>query len=269
MSSVLPGQDAHSAPDLTAQLYHDDRISVSPSWLSIDNARYSIRTVVRLEYASTPPQLGIAYSFFFGAIVLIAYSFYQFTKSSLPTVVPWIMLLGSVAILLYSAFVIFSSKTRHQITVTLLDGGQVPIVVGKGEQAQSLLDGLTRAMDWHLNRDFPIATKRGSHVRQAIASSGKAAAAAKVTPATTPIYAADNTFAVSNGSKAQGIPATSTASAPPDIHETFDDAPEKRALYEMSSGQAFHRAITDPKQHPSRVVRKWPSFVSAILKRRN
>lgn len=161
--------------DSGADLYRDDRISVTPSWLSVDKVRYSIRTVVRLEYDTLRPQLGIAYLFFFGAIILMAYSLFQFTKPALPTLVPWAMLLGSVVIFIYAATVAFRSKTRYQIVVTFLDGGNIPIITGNGLQAQGVLDSLTLAMDWHRTSDIVIDAKRGSHVRQAHASSSKGA----------------------------------------------------------------------------------------------
>lgn len=166
-------QQSQDPNDSGADLYRDDRISVTPSWLSIDNARYSIRTVVRLEYETLRPKLGIAYFFFFGAIILMAYSLYQFTKPSLHAWVPWIMLIGSVIIFLYAASMAFQSKTRYQIMVTLLDGAKVPIITGDGKQAQGVLDSLTLAMDWHRNSDIVIEAERSSHVRQAHASSSK------------------------------------------------------------------------------------------------
>jgi hypothetical protein len=218
------------AADRGVDLYRDERISVTPSWLSVDNSRYSIRTVVKLEYGSIRPQLGIAYIFFFGAIALMAYSLYQFTKPALPTLVPWIMLLGSEVIFLYAATVAFRSKTRYQITVTLLDGGKVPILTGNTEQAQGLLDSLTLAMDWHRNSDVLIEAERSSHVRQAHASSTKGV--------------------VSKDASSKGVSG-------------------KGASDEASVVKTPHPAVTDPKQHPSRVVHKLPPFIAAIFKGRN
>lgn len=174
---ILPSrrQQSQETANSGADLYRDDRISVTPSWLSVDKARYSIRTVVRLEYDTIRPQLGIAYLFFFGAIILMAYSFFQFTKPALPTLVPWAMLLGSVVIFIYAASVAFRSKTRYQVVVTFLDGSNIPIITGNGEQAHGLLDSLTLAMDWHRTSDVVIEAKRGSHVRQSYASSRKGA----------------------------------------------------------------------------------------------
>lgn len=214
---ILPSrrqQSAHTA-DSGADLYRDDRISVTPSWLSVDKARYSIRTVVRLEYDTLRPQLVIPYLFFFGAIILMAYSLYQFTKPALPILVPWAMLLGSVVIFIYAATVAFRSKTRYQVVVTFLDGSNIPISTGNGEQAQGLLDSLTLAMDWHRTTDVVIEAERGSHVRQAYASSSK------------------------------GVPG------------------ETSVL--KSSGSS----ASDPKAHPSKVVRKLSPVIAALLKNRD
>lgn len=208
-------QQSQKTADSGADLYRDDRISVTPSWLSVDNSRYSIRTVVRLEYRTIRPQLGIAYLFFFGAIILMAYSLFQFTKPALPALVPWAMLLGSVVIFIYAATVAFRSKTRYQVVVTFLDGSNLPVITGNGEQAQGLLDSLTLAMDWHRTSDVVIDAKRGSHVRQAYASSRKGAS---------------------------------------------DDA----SAVEKSSSSAG-----DPKAHPSKVVRKLPPVIAALLKNRD
>jgi hypothetical protein len=106
----------------------------------------------------------------------MAYSLYQFTKPSLHAWVPWIMLVGSVVIFLYAASIAFQSKTSYQIMVTMLDGAKIPIVTGDGQQAQGVLDSLTRAMDWHRSSDIVIEAERSSHVRQAHASSSKGVA---------------------------------------------------------------------------------------------
>jgi hypothetical protein len=190
---------------------------------------------VRLEYSTIRPQLGIAYIFFFGAIILMAYSLYQFTKPALPTLVPWIMLLGSVVIFLYAATVAFRSKTRYEVMVTLLDGGKIPIITSNGEQAQGLLDSLTLAMDWHRNSDVLIEAERGSHVRQAYASSSKGAASKGVS----------NEAASSNVASNEG------------------------ASHEATAVILSNSAAGDPKQHPSRVVRKLPPLIAALLKGRD
>lgn len=230
MSLPSRRQQTHKAADGGSDLYRDDRISVTPSWLSVDNSRYSIRTVVRLEYDRIRPQLGIAYIFFFGAIILMAYSLYQFTKPALPTLVPWIMLLGSVVIFLYAATVAFRTKTRYQVTVTLLDGGKVPIRTGNAEQAQGLLDSLTLAMDWHRNSDVLIEAERSSHIRQARASSSK------------------------------GDSGRDDAS---------QSAPVKGASYEAAAVEASKPAASNPREHPSRVVRKLPPIIAALLRGRD
>ena len=208
MKRPSQGQQTQKTAGSGSDLYRDERISVTPSWLSVDNARYSVRTIIKLDYGTIRPKLGIAYSFFFGAIILMAYSLYQFTKPELPTLVPWAMLIGSVAIFLYAATVAFRSKTRYQVTVTLLDGEKIPILTSNGEQAQGLLDSLTLAMDWHRNSDVLIDAERSSHVRQAYAASSK------------------------------GVKATAETS--------------------QSEG-------SDAKQHPSRVVRRLPPVLAAML----
>jgi len=230
LSLPTRSQQSKKAADRGADLYRDDRISVTPSWLSVDNSRYSVRTVVKLEHNTLRADPGIAYFFFFGAIILGAYSLYQFTKPELPTLVPWIMLLGSVVIFLYSASVAFASKTRYQVVVTLLDGDKIPIVTGNGKQAQGLLDSLTLAMDWHRNGDILIEAERDSHVRRSVASSSKGQ---------------------DSGTEKSG-----------------DNGKEKKnSAPDESSPVAIPVSQSEP--HPSRVVRKLPLIIAAILKGRD
>lgn len=149
---------------------------MTPSWLSVDQSKYAIRTITKINYGAIRPKLGVAYCFFFGAILLMAYSLYQFTKPTLPSLVPWLMLFGSVAIFLFAAAVAFRTKTRYKVIVTLLDGEKIPVITPNGEQAKGLLDSLTLAMDWHRNSDVVIDAARSSHVRQAYAASSKGVA---------------------------------------------------------------------------------------------
>lgn len=178
--------------------------------------------------------------YFFGAIVLMAYSIYQFTKPALPVLVPWIMLLASFAIFLYAASVSFRSKTRYQISVTLLDGEKIPIVVGSGEQAQGLLDSLTLAMDWHRNSDVLIDAARASKVRQSYASSNKGESSKR---------------GVNNDTSDKG------ASNKPAADVKHSDNNPVVATSNLVG--------TDPKQHPSRVVRKLPPIIAALLRGRD
>jgi len=147
-------------------LYRDDSFSVTPSWLSVGNTRYAIRTITRLDYDTIRPNLNVPYLFFFGAIVLMAYSLYQFTRPSVPAYVPWLMLIGSVSIFLYAAWNAFRTGPHYRLSVTLLDGEKIPLTTEDVDQAQGLLDGLTEAMDWHRNGDVLIDAERVSHVKQ-------------------------------------------------------------------------------------------------------
>jgi len=233
---ILPSNKQHSkhTADSSKDLYSDDRISVTPSWLAVDNARYSIRTVVRLEHATIHPQLGTAYIFFFGAIILMAYSLYQFTKPALPQVVPWVMLLASVAIFIYAAAVAFRSKNRYQVVVTFIDGVKIPIITENNKQAQGLLDSLTLAMDWHRNSDIVIDAERSNYVRQAHASSS------------------------------QGPSSKQNSGSQDTAQDMTTQEAAKEPVVEVS-----HTAPTEPMPHPSRVVRKLPPFIASMLKGRD
>lgn len=160
----------------------------------------------------------------------MAYSLYQFTKPALPTLVPWIMLLGSVVIFLYAGAVAFRSKTRYQVTVTLLDGGKIPISTGNGKQAQGLLDSLTLAMDWHRNSDVVIEAERSSHIRQAHASSSKRDSGRR--------------------DASQGGPTTG-------------------ASHDAVEVETSNPTANNSREHPSRVVRKLPPIIAAMLKGRD
>ena len=96
----------------------------------------------------------------------MAYSLFQFTRSTLPGYVPWIMLIGSVAIFLYAAWITFRSGMHYRIIVTLLDGEKIPLTTDDVDQAQGLLDSLTEAMDWHRSGDVLIDAERVSHIKK-------------------------------------------------------------------------------------------------------
>jgi len=184
-------------------LYSDERIRVTPSWLSFDQSRYAIRTIARIDYETHRPKVGIAYVFFFASIILLAYSLYHFTVPELPLLVPWLMLLGSLLICVVSGLIAFSAKTSYRVMVTLIDGGKVPIVTGSAKQAQGLLDSLTRAMDWHRSDDVVIETHRASHVRKhhATAATDMAGNPSQGNTAASPVQAATESAVASGVSK--------------------------------------------------------------------
>lgn len=152
-------------------LYSDDRFSVSPSWLAFDNSRYAIRTVVRLDFKSSKPQLTAPYAFIVAGVLLMIYSLYHFNNDSLSPVVPWFMLIASLAICVLFGFVIFNAKTSHHLQVTFIDGSKLPITTHNIDQANHLLDSLTKAMDWHRSGDVVLEAQRSSHVRKGYAVS--------------------------------------------------------------------------------------------------
>jgi len=197
--------------------------------------------VVKLEYDTIRAEPGIAYFFFFGSIILGAYSLYQFTKPELPTLVPWIMLLGSIVIFLYAASVVFGSKTRYKVIVTLLDGSNVPIITANGEQAQGLLDSLTKALDWHRSGDILIDAERASHVRRSRASSSKGQG---------------------NGKEKSAANKASVENAP------GEPAVEPGPVSSTQPGLVPAPSMS-PGPHPSKVVRKLPPFIAAMLKGRD
>lgn len=172
MSRPGYGVEVLGAIEEREPLFNDPhrQIVVTPSWLNVEQTRYAIRTVVRLDNQTTKPSVGAAYFFFFIAIALMAYSVYQFTKPQLPIFIPWIMLLGSLVICLGSAWLALSAKTRYRIQVTLIDGYKVGIQVDSGDTANKLLSALTLAMDWHRSADIVIDAERASHVRRRLAT---------------------------------------------------------------------------------------------------
>jgi len=116
------------------------------------------------------PKLNAPYIGFFGAILLMAYSLFQFTRPAVPGYVPWIMLFLSLVIFLGAAWITFRSGMHYRIVVTLLDGEKIPVTTDDIDQAQGLLDGLTEAMDWHRSGDVLIDAERVSHIKKSHAS---------------------------------------------------------------------------------------------------
>lgn len=162
---------ASSTSEASKVLFSDDRFSVSPSWLAFDNSRYAIRTVVRLDFKSTRPQLAAPYAFIVAGVLLMIYSLYHFSNESLSPVVPWFMLIASLAICVLFGFVVFNARTSHHLLVTFIDGSKLPITTRNIDQANNLLDSLTEAMDWHRSADVVLEAQRNSHVRKGYAVS--------------------------------------------------------------------------------------------------
>lgn len=144
---------------------------MSPSWLAFDNSRYAIRTVVRLDFKSTKPQLAAPYAFIVAGVLLMIYSLYHFSNEGLSPVVPWLMLIASLAMCVLFGFVVFNARTSHHLLVTFIDGSKLPITTQNIDQANNLLDSLTRAMDWHRSADVVLESQRNSHVRKGYAVS--------------------------------------------------------------------------------------------------
>ena len=93
-----------------------------------------------------------------------------------PTIIPYIMLAGSMTLMAGGAGVLYLARPRFRIDMTLLDGSRVSLRRKKKADAEELLAGLNIAMDWHRIADANIDLEhqelsRTSRVRQGIARS--------------------------------------------------------------------------------------------------
>lgn len=147
-------------------LHEDKQVSISPSWLVVDNTRYPIRTIVRVEFNRFKPRLGWAYTFFFVGVALLPWSVYQFWNPTLPDSIPWAMLIASAGMCMTAAWIVFGARTRYRILVSLLDGGQVRINKSNTQEAEGVLNGLTKAMDWHRSPDILTESARPDRIRR-------------------------------------------------------------------------------------------------------
>lgn len=160
-----------SGSEASKVLYSDDRFHVSPSWLAFDNSKYAIRTIVRLDFKSIKPALGVHYAFIVAGLLLMIYSAYHFNNEALSPIVPAIMLIASVAMCVIFGAIVLQAKASHHIQVRFIDGGKKTIAMSNIDQANGVLESLTEAMDWHRSGDVVLEAQRSSHVRKGYAVS--------------------------------------------------------------------------------------------------
>lgn len=139
----------------------------------VEQSRYAIRTIGQLDFKQISPKADRAVFGFFVGIALIVYSLYHLVTALVAVPALWIILLVSIGWTCVAAWYAFFTKAHYQITVVLLDGSRFHVKRRHLKQAQGLLDGVTRAMDWHRsNDDTAIDANRHSHVRRRIATVG-------------------------------------------------------------------------------------------------
>ena len=171
------------------ELYRDDQSSVTPSWLINGKSRYAVRTLVKLEYHKISKPKTRAGTMLLVGAVLTALSIRYILIGAQPAHVPLIMLAGSVTLLLGSGCALYLARPRFRIDMMLLDGSCVSLRRKRQVDAEGLLGGLSRAIDWHRRAD-PDAQclTRGRRLRKNVARSPgrKISQPARVVPAPAP-----------------------------------------------------------------------------------
>lgn len=147
-SCTSPGMTMPAASD-NGELYRDHQSSVSPAWLINGRSRYALRTVVKLEFCKIiQPRARAGFMLSVG-IVLSMVSVRYMLIDAQPDLIPVIMLAGSMTLMAGGACVLYLARPRFRIDVTLLDGSCVSLPRKTQAEAEGLLAGLSKAMDWH------------------------------------------------------------------------------------------------------------------------
>ena len=151
------------------ELYVNKGTKVTPSWLTLKNSHYAIRTIMRLEYKESNVYRNTATAVFFFALFLIVYCIYRFLTTELPDALFLILQLCCVGLWLFSGWFAFVVKPKFRISIVLIDGERVVVNRTERAEAQGLLSAVRRAMDWHRSDEVVLQASRQSHVRRSIA----------------------------------------------------------------------------------------------------
>lgn len=151
-------------------LHRDDTSMVTPSWLTVNQSRYAIRTIAQLDFREIKPRIGIAVAAFFMGLVLITISVYHLQTSAALVLVLWTGLIISVGWTVIAAWRAFLVRPYFRVGIVFLDGSRLSVKRSVYSEARKLLDGITAAMDWHRNDNINLDANRASHVRRRIAT---------------------------------------------------------------------------------------------------
>ena len=141
-------------------LYEDHDALVTPTWLTVGGTSYAIRTVIRLDHRSHEPPTGLARLMFCFAWILILVCLWYLLRDILPAPLAYVLLIASFIVMLFSGRYAITVKPHHQVLITLLYGAPVLVRRSSIEDAQGLLSGLTKAMNWHLGGEILINADR-------------------------------------------------------------------------------------------------------------
>lgn len=152
------------------ELYRDSHTSVTPSWLVNGKSRYAVRTVVKLEFHKImQPRARAGFMLLLGSVLSLVSVRYILIDAK-PFIIPVIMLIGSMTLMAGGACVLYLARPRFRIDMTLLDGSCVSLLRRKQIDAEGLLAGISKAMDWHRNADPELQSlTRSTRLRHAIA----------------------------------------------------------------------------------------------------
>ncbi|MFK7853209.1 MAG: DUF6232 family protein [Granulosicoccus sp.] len=147
-------------------LHEDAEARVTPSWLTVGGSSYAIRTIVRLDIKAHKPPTGLATCVFVCALVLICICLWYLFRDTVPAPLAWVLLVASTLLMLYAAWYAFAVKTHYEVLVSLINGSPILLRRSRQQDAESLYQGLTEAMDWHVGGDIVInADSRDSAAR--------------------------------------------------------------------------------------------------------
>ena len=153
-----------------SELYRDPQSSVTPSWLVNGKSRYAVRTVVKLEFHKViQPRARAGFMLLLGSVLSLVSVRYILIDAQ-PDFIPIIMLIGSIILMAGGGCVLYLARPRFRIDMTLLDGSCVSLRRRKQVEAEGLLAGLSKAMDWHRSADPELQSlTRTSRLRHGIA----------------------------------------------------------------------------------------------------
>ncbi len=130
-------------------LFQERSITVTPSWLEIENSSYAIRYITRLtlDHAEPPRRLAIGVLVF--AVLLTTLPIYYWLSGSMPQSINWLLLVACGALILGAAYVAFVMPSHYQLTISFTNQDSLPVQQHSKDVILRLEEALSLAVDCH------------------------------------------------------------------------------------------------------------------------
>jgi len=148
-------QDTSASGNSEKEIYNHDGITVTPTWLSIENTSYAIRYIRKITRRSWEPPRATAASIGLLAFFFTAWQLIQLFRTENAFVFHWVLLVCCVLLLLACLYITLLMQSQYRLDIVIINESS-PLQIHRATAAElnDLYTKLFKVLDYHRGGDF-------------------------------------------------------------------------------------------------------------------